>query len=142
MVGVEIDMIVPDSLEALRLYESIFEVQRFEVTSFPKGHNEAVFSIYGARFHMLDENAEYQMFAPKPGDPKSIWYNVVVPCIAETYAKALKAGCIEIQPIMEIETHGVKNSMFADPFGYIWMLHEVLREVSFEERVSHYEKNM
>ena len=29
---------------------------------------------------------------------------------------------------------GVTNSMFRDPFGYLWMLHQVHREVSFEEK--------
>lgn len=43
MTGVEIDFIVTDSLAALDLYERIFEVERIEVTSFPKGQNEAVF---------------------------------------------------------------------------------------------------
>ena len=35
MVGVEIDLIVKDSLAALELYEQIFEVERVEVTNFP-----------------------------------------------------------------------------------------------------------
>jgi uncharacterized glyoxalase superfamily protein PhnB len=140
VTGVELDMIVPDSLEALKLYESIFDLRRIEVTDFPKGQNEVIFSIYDAHFHMLDENPEFQMIAPKPGDPKPNWYNVTVPDISAAYAKALGAGCAEIQPITEYETHGVKNSMFSDPFGYIWMLHEVVREVSFEERIRAYEK--
>jgi uncharacterized glyoxalase superfamily protein PhnB len=122
VTGVELDMIVPDSLEALKLYESIFDLQRIEVTDFPRGSNEVVFSIYSIHFHMLDENPDYKIIAPKPGDPKPIWYNITVPDISETYAKALEAGCAEIQPITEFETHGVKNSMFSDPFGYIWML--------------------
>ncbi|MEL7622751.1 MAG: hypothetical protein AAGU12_04095 [Clostridiales bacterium] len=88
---------------------------------------------------MLDENPEYQMIAPKTGDPKPIWYNVTVPDIKKTYAKALAAGCTEIQPITEVETHGVINAMFSDPLGYIWMLHEVVREVSFEDRIRAHE---
>ena len=32
MTGVEIDMVVTDSLKALELYEKIFEVKRIEVT--------------------------------------------------------------------------------------------------------------
>ena len=60
MVGVEIDMIVSDSVKALELYEKIFaEIERIEVTSLPEGENEAVFSLYGVRFHMLDENEEF-----------------------------------------------------------------------------------
>ena len=53
--GVEFDFVVKDSLQALALYESIFEVERLEVTDLPVGQNEAVFTIYGTRFHRLDE---------------------------------------------------------------------------------------
>jgi uncharacterized glyoxalase superfamily protein PhnB len=140
MTGVEICMIAKDTLETLKFYENIFDVERIEVTNFPKGQNETRFSIYGLHFHILDENPEYQMIAPKSGDPKPIWYNVTVPDITETHKKALEAGCAEISPVREIETHGVKTSMFSDPFGYIWQLHEIVREVSFEERVRVYEK--
>jgi len=43
MVGVEIDMVVTDSLKALELYEKIFDIERVEVTHFPKGENEVYF---------------------------------------------------------------------------------------------------
>ncbi|MFN6430030.1 hypothetical protein EUCA11A_28400 [Eubacterium callanderi] len=131
MTGVEIDMVVTDSLKALELYEKIFEVKRIEVTDYPKGTNEAVFTIYDTRFHMLDENPEYQLIAPKPGQPQSVWYNVLVPDIQAVYDKAMAAGCAEIQPVTEM---GAANAMFADAFGYVWMLHQIYREVSFEER--------
>lgn len=139
MVGVEIDMVVPDSLAALAVYESIFDVQRVEVTALSVGQNEAVFTIYGTRMHLLDENAEHMLIAPKPGDPKPFWLNVVVPDIRGAYQNAMQAGCEEIQPVTEMEAFGVMNAMFTDPFGYIWMLHEIVREVSFEERMKHYE---
>ena len=136
----EIDFIVNDTLKAFEVYQAIFEVECIEKTSFPIGQNEVVFSIYGTHFHMLDENPEFQMIAPKPGDPKPIWYNITVPDISKTYKNAMDAGCVEISPITEVETHGVQTVMFSDPFGYIWQLHEVVREVSFEERVQSYEK--
>lgn len=142
MTGLEIDFIVPDCKEALPLYESIFEVERIEVTDFPKGNNEAVFRIYGSRFHLLDENVELQMIAPKPGDPKPIWFNVLVPKIKDTYHSAIKAGCTEIMPLTEMESHGSITAMFADPLGYIWQLHEIIQEVSFEERNKMYEAQM
>lgn len=135
MIGVEIDIIVPDSLKALELYEKIFEVQRIEVTDLEKGLNEAVFMIYGTRFHLLDENSEYGMIAAKPEDPKSIWFNVIVPDIAETFKKAIDAGCNEIQPLTEMKEMGVINAMVSDSFGLVWMLHQIVKEVSFEDRV-------
>lgn len=142
MIGVEIDFVVSDCLKALELYENIFEVQRVEVTSYACGLNEAVFTMYGTRFHILDENPEYQLIAPKPGDPKPMWVNIVVPDIKETYDKAIAIGCTEIQPMTAMEDFGITNAMFSDPFGYIWMLHQVHREVSFEERCRIMEEQM
>ena len=46
-IGVEVNFVVQDSIKALALYESIFEVRRVEVTEYPRGNNEAVFTIYG-----------------------------------------------------------------------------------------------
>ena len=132
--GAEMDFVVLDSIKALELYESIFEVQRVEITGFEIGKNEAVFTMYGARFHMLDENPAYQLIAPKPGDPKPVWVNIVVPDIKETYGRAIAAGCAEVQLVTEMEAFGISNAMFSDPFGYLWMLHQIHREVSFEER--------
>lgn len=139
MVGVEIDMVVTDSRKALELYEQIFGVERIEVTEFKQGENEAIFNLYGVRFHMLDENPQFELRAPDPDAPKSIWYNVNVPDIKETYTKAMDAGCTEVQPVTEIPDYGVSNAIFTDPFGYVWMLHQVHKVVSFEERTQLWE---
>lgn len=140
MVGVEIDMVVTDSLKALELYEKIFGVDRVEVTNFPRGENEVVFTLHGVRFHMLDENPEFGLKAPSLDAPNTIWFNVVVPDIRETFAKAMDAGCTELQPISEMPEFGATNAIFVDPFGYQWMLHQIHREVSFEERVKFWEE--
>ena len=134
MIGAEIDFVVSDSLKALKLYEKIFDLERIEVTDFPQGENEVVFSLYDVRFHMLDENPEFEMIAPKPGDPKPIWFNIMVPDIKKTFSKAIDEGCIQVQPVTEMKEMGVSNAIFIDPFGYLWMLHQVHKEVSFEER--------
>lgn len=134
MVGVEIDMVVKDSLGALELYEKIFDIERVEVSNFPKGENEVIFALYGVRFHMLDENPEFDLKAPTPDEPKSIWFNIIVPDIGETFSKAMSSGCTEVQSVTELPDYGVSNAIFSDPFGYVWMLHQVHKEVSFEER--------
>jgi len=141
LVGVELDMVVKDSLKALDLYEKIFEVERIEVTNLPQGENEVVFSLYGARFHLLDENPDFHLIAPTPDDPKTSWVNVTVPDIQETYDKAMASGCTEIQPVTELFDYGVSNAIFMDTFGYIWMLHQVHQEVSHEERVRLWEES-
>lgn len=142
MIGVEIDMVVSDSLKALDLYEKIFNVEPIEVTAYSKGQNEVVFNMYGTRFHLLDENPDFMLIAPKPGDPKPMWCNVLVPDIRETFSKAIDAGCTEIQPVTEVADFGGINAIFSDPFGYVWMLHQILREVSFEDRCRIMEEKM
>lgn len=141
MTGVEIDFVVKDSLAALALYERIFEVERLEVTAFLPGKNEAIFSIYGTRFHLLDENPQFGLHAPTPGVPQSIWFNVLVPDISKVHEIALDAGCKEIQPVTEMKDFGVSNSVFSDPFAYVWMLHQINKVISFEERVALWESN-
>ncbi|MDF2857472.1 MAG: hypothetical protein K0Q87_3323 [Neobacillus sp.] len=140
MVGVEIDMVITDSLKALELYEKVFDIERVEVTDFPKGENEVIFTIYGVRFHMLDENPNFKLIAPKSDEPKSVWFNILVPDIKETFLKAVSAGCTVVQPITELPDYGVSNAMFNDAFGYHWMLHQVHKKVRFEERTRLWEE--
>lgn len=140
VIGVEIDMVVQDSVKALRLYERIFDLAPIEVTDFSIGQNEVVFTLYGVRFHMLDENPEFDLMAPKPDDPKPIWFNIMVEDIKETYERAMEAGCQEVQPVTEIADHGVSNAIFSDPFGYLWMLHEIHEYVGFDDRVKLWEE--
>lgn len=140
MVGVEIDMVVTDSLKALELYESIFDIERVEVSNFPKGENEVVFTLYGVRFHMLDENPAFELKAPNPGELKSIWFNILVPDIKETFSRAISAGCTEVQPVTEMPDYGVSNAIFSDAFGYSWLLHQMHKEVSHEERIRLWEE--
>lgn len=140
MVGAEIDMVVSDSLKALELYEKIFDIERVEVSDLPRGENEVIFTLYGVRFHMLDENPEFGLKAPYPGELTSVWFNISVPDIRKTYSKAMDAGCTGIQPVTELPDYGASNAMFTDGFGYHWMLHQIHREVSFEERVRLWEE--
>jgi PhnB protein len=83
---------------------------------------------------MLDENPKFGLKAPNIDDPKTIWFNILVPDIKETYSKAIGLGCTEVQPVTEMPDYGVSNATFNDPYGYHWMLHQVHKEVSFKER--------
>jgi len=140
LVGVEIDMVVTDSLKALTLYEQLFDIERVEVSDFPQGENEVIFSLYGVRFHMLDENPEFHLIAPNLDDLRTIWFNILVPTIKETYEKAMSLGCTEVLPITEIPDYGVSNAIFVDPYGYQWLLHQIHKEVSYEERTRLWEE--
>ena len=125
----------------MKVYEEIFDIKRVEVSDLPKSENEVIFSLYGVHFHMLDENPDFQLIAPTPDDPKTIWFNVTVPDIEATFTKAAELNCTPIQPITHLPSYGVSNALFLDPFGYIWMLHQVHRDVSHEERIRLWEKS-
>ena len=137
-------MVVIDSIAALKLYEQIFDIDpnRNEVSDFGIGFSEVVFNIYDGRFHLLDENPNNLLTARQPTDPYTSWTNVAVPDIATTYAKALAAGCLEIAPINDAPALGIKSAIFVDPFGYMWMLHQVDRVVSHEERMEIFKKSL
>ncbi|TCM67072.1 putative glyoxalase superfamily protein PhnB [Acinetobacter calcoaceticus] len=134
MQNVEIDFIVKDSLQALAFYQQIFAVEPVEVGDFILGQNSVIMKIYDTRFHMLDENLDFNLKAPTTDAYLPFWFNVTVPDIELVYAKALAAGAQGIQAIQEMTDMGIKNAMFKDPFGYVWLLHQVIKEVSYETR--------
>lgn len=140
--GTEIDFVVKNSLKALELYKEIFDIEVVEATNYSEGMNEAVFTLYDTRFHMLDENKEYGLNAPDQEHPNTIWFNISVEDIAKTHEKALANGCVEIQGITNMMDNAVSNSIFVDPFGYMWMLHQIYKELSFEERIQIIEEEM
>ena len=141
MRDIEIDFVVKDSLAALKCYERIFDVERIEVTDLKTGENEVVFSIHGTKFHLLDENPAFHLEAPDSDCPISMWINVTVPDIKGTYKKAIEAGCVEVQPVVELAGYSVSNASFMDPYGYHWMLHQVHEVVSREERLKLWENS-
>ncbi|MCL2854367.1 MAG: VOC family protein [Defluviitaleaceae bacterium] len=140
ITGLEVCMVAKSSIAAMELYEKIFEVERVEVSDFGVGNSEVVFTIYGSRIHMLDENPQHMLIAPKAGDPCSMWINVAVPDINANWKAAMDNGCQQVVPITEMPAMGLKNAMFSDPFGYMWMLHQIDKVVSHEERMRLYKE--
>lgn len=140
--GTEIDFVVKNSVKALELYRKVFEIEVVEVTDYPEGSNEAVFNLYGTRFHMLDENPDYGLKAPDKDHPNTVWFNIAVEDIEKTHQMALENGCTEIQGITNMMNNAISNSIFVDPFGYMWMLHQVHQTLSFDERIKIIEEEM
>lgn len=60
----------------------------------------------------------------------------------QTHKKALANKCIEMQPVTEMMEGAIQNSLFVDPFGYMWMVHQINQELNFEERTEILEKEM
>ena len=136
MTGSEINFVVKDSVKTLELYKKIFtDIEVVEATAFEAGKNEAVFNLYNGRFHMLDENPDFELVAPREGHRNTIWFNILVADIKSTFDRAIQNGCTQIQDVKHMPEMGASNALFADPFGYVWLLHEIHQVVSFEDRV-------
>jgi len=71
-----------------------------------------------------------------------MWLNVLVQDIKATFEKAIESGFDQVQPITEMQEMGVSNAVLTDPFGYVWMLHQIHREVSFEERTKIWDEKL
>lgn len=140
MVGVEFDMIVKDSLAALKLYQEVFGVACVEATALQRGENEVVFTLHGTRFHMLDQNEQFQLKAPAKGTILPFWFNVLAEDIKPIYAKAVDCGFGVLQALTEMPDFGVSTASLIDPYGYQWMLTQLHVVKSLDERLEAYEK--
>jgi uncharacterized glyoxalase superfamily protein PhnB len=129
LTGLEVCFCVPDALLAIDLYGRVFGAETIEKTALAKGLNEAVFTILGSRFHILDENPQAGLHAQKEGQSVSIWFNMAAGNIKEVYDKALAAGFSAIMEITVMENRGTRTAMVKDPFGYVWQLHQIDRAV-------------
>ena len=141
MTGVEIDFCVHDVLKAFELYEKVFNAEALAKTAFERGMNACLFTVFGSRFLMLDENSEYGLNAPQEGSPASIWLNILVEEIKPVYDKALESDFTVIQPLQNMPDIGVQNAMVKDPCGIVWMIHQVDKTVSFEDKINSRRRN-
>lgn len=82
----------------------------------------------------MDENEQFGLVAPKSGDKMPVCFNIVVTDIKTMFGKAEAHGFTVIQPLTEMPAMGLSNAVLLDPFGYIWMLHQIDKEISYEER--------
>lgn len=69
-----------------------------------------------------------------------MWLNVMVEDIQNTFDKAVSNGFTAIQPVVKLEDFGVSNAVLSDPFGYVWMLHQMHHVVSFDERMEKFKE--
>jgi PhnB protein len=130
MTAIEINMIVADSVAAVALYERVFGANNVKITNQGKGLSEALFTLYGIPFHLLDENPTYGMIAPKDSDNKPFGVNITVPDIAAVHKMAMESGFTEVQPITEMTGTGLVNCILIDPYGFPWVVHQVVESKS------------
>ncbi len=138
--GLVLNLVVRDALEAMGFYERVFGAKRGEVFAFPgkRGCNEANVTLGGVELRLMDANPAYDCHPPKADETDSVWLQMAVDDVAETLKLAQENGAAaQGEPG---EFMGVVHAQFTDPFGYVWTIHKMLRELSFAERYKIYEE--
>jgi PhnB protein len=125
----EIDMVVPKALAAFALYQHVFGATVLE-----KSTDEVICMLQGTRFHLFDENPVVGWQAPSKDTSQSSWFNVITDDAEALFARGTEANFETIVPLRAEEALGVKNAVVRDPFGYSWVIEQILRKISFEER--------
>lgn len=138
MTGVEFDFVVTDSQAAAAFYQSVFgqAVEILQLTDYERGLNEAIFNLFGTRFHLLDENPDYGLKAPREGSDQSVWVNLMVEDLEGIWQKAISGGAIQIQEVTAIEELGIMNASFQDPFGHVWLIHQITDAAAASDEVA------
>ncbi len=136
--GLTLTLVVSDALAAMEFYKTVFGAEEGEVYSFPgrEASNEANVTIGGVALRLIDANADYSCFPPKKGEVDSIWLQIVVDNTDATLALARKHGAeVSVEPS---DFLGTRYAEIIDPYGYTWTINQILREVSYDERMAFY----
>lgn len=135
-----LNMVVADAIKAMEFYEAVFGAVRGDVYHFHDraNSNEANIILGDVCLRLIDENNAYDCYPPKTGEVDSIWLQLKVEDTDSVLEKAkLHGAAIGSEPS---EFMGVRHAEITDPFGYIWTVNQVLKEISFEERYRIYEE--
>lgn len=81
---------------------------------------------------LADESPDMGNKSPKALGGSPVAMMVYVEDVDATFAKALKAGAIEVQPL-EDKFYGDRSGSFEDPWGHQWHVATHIEDVSPEE---------
>jgi PhnB protein len=109
---------VRNSHSAVVFYKTAFGAVEEFLLEAPDGALVARLSIQGAEFWLSDESPENGNFSPETLGGGTVRMILTVIDPDSVFAAALKAGAIEVSPM--IEEHGWRSGRLADPFGHHW----------------------
>jgi PhnB protein len=132
-LGIIVNLLVPNSLEAIEFYKRAFSAKETSKYIGPDGTvMHAALKIIGQDVYLNDSNKEMKMLSPNElgGCPLSIWLRVEDP--DKVYEKAVDAGC-EVTMKMDNMFWGDRMGSIVDPYGYNWIIAKKVEDVSDEE---------
>ena len=123
-----------DCAAAIDFYERAFGANetgaRFTAPDGKIGHAEI--SIGGARIFLSDEYPDFGAVSPKSLGGASVALHIQVDDADDVSRRFVAAGGTVLRELCE-EPDGERRGTFLDPFGYRWMVGELVEEVSKDE---------
>lgn len=109
---------VRNAAKALEFYINAFNAQVLEQHDLPNKKLTAKISVDGADLFFGDEEPEFDNVSPTAIGASPVRIILIVDDPDTVFAKALKAGAIQICPVTTEETWRIGK--LKDPFGHIW----------------------
>ncbi len=128
------DLTTHDCAAAIDFYERAFGANetgaRFTAPDGKIGHAEI--SIGGVRIFLSDEYPDFGAVSPKSLGGASVALHIHVDDTDDVSRRFVAAGGTVLRELSE-EPDGERRGTFLDPFGYRWMVGELVEEVSKDE---------
>ena len=107
---------------AVEFYKSAFGAVEVHRVEDPDGNVVARLEVNGAEFWLSDESPAHGSPSPAashaPGGDVAVRMILTVADPDAVFARALKAGAVEVHPVSE--GHGWRVGRIVDPFGHHW----------------------
>lgn len=126
-------LVVRGADRALEFYRQVFDARIEERFAEKDGHViQAVFSVGGVQLSLTEERREWGNDSPATLKGSSVILNLVFDDVDSVAERLRDAGAEEIFPVKD-QFYGRREGRFRDPFGHVWIVSQVLEQLSSEE---------
>jgi len=135
-------LIVDGAADAIEFYKTVLratERVRMPGPNNTVGHAEL--QIGDSVIMLADEFPDIGFRGPKAVGGTPVVVNVYVEDVDDVFARALKAGATELQPVTN-QFYGDRRGQFEDPFGHRWAVATHVEDVPEDEMMKRAEEAM
>ncbi len=127
-------LVLKDVNKAIEFYQKAFGGTGGACMTTPDGKSvvHAEVKIGNSTIMLSEENPEWGMTSAETMGGSPVSLHLYVEDVDGVFARAIKAGCTEIAPLMDA-FWGDRYGKLVDPFGYQWGIATHIEDVSDEE---------
>ena len=112
---------IPNGTFNIDFYTNLGATEHFCLRNDDGSIHVAELEIDGAIFHLHETMRWFNALEPASAKGVTTVIGLFVPDVHEQMQKAVQAGAIEIQPVIDHD-YGYRQGMFKDPFGHYWQI--------------------